>query len=124
MSGFGGSERKPMVLQQRKPPDRHRKGVPLIPLDSGLFAILDPDDIERLGHYRWKALKSKACIYAVRRETVRGKRQTIRMHREVMHCPDNCVVHHINKNTLDNRKINLLVVTPDQHKMLRIAKVK
>ena len=37
------------------------------------------------------------------------------MHREIMNCPPGYEVHHLNHNTLDNRKSNLKIVTRDQH---------
>ena len=40
------------------------------------------------------------------------------MHRQITHCPNDKVVHHINHDGLDNRKANLLNMTTDQHKKI------
>jgi hypothetical protein len=37
------------------------------------------------------------------------------MHRQITHCPTGSIVHHVNGNTLDNRRENLLVMKKDLH---------
>jgi hypothetical protein len=44
-----------------------------------------------------------------------GKRKTKHMHRLVMNAPSGLMVDHKNHNTLDNRKINLRIVTSGQN---------
>lgn len=89
--------------------------LPLIPLGRGLFAIVDLADYAWLKRYRWFAKRSKSSWYAVRRIRRFGKDRLIRMHREIMQCPTDFEVHHINANSLDNRRRNLLVCTHDEH---------
>jgi hypothetical protein len=89
-----------------------------IPLTRGKYAIVDPDDYERLSRYRWSASKSGKNWYALRREwSKRGKRneRCIYMHREVIEVGKGKVVDHINRKSLDNRKSNLRAATAAQN---------
>jgi len=38
------------------------------------------------------------------------------MHRLIVRCPATCKVHHINHDTLDNRRQNLMIVTEYEHR--------
>lgn len=78
-----------------------------IPLGDGLMAIVDPDLYDELSKYHWFAKRSFHRIYAVRTTHINGKKVFIRMHRVVANTPDDLVCHHINKNSLDNRRANL-----------------
>jgi hypothetical protein len=40
------------------------------------------------------------------------------MHREIMQCPEGMEVHHIDGNSLDNRRSKLVCVTPEEHKRI------
>ena len=44
-----------------------------------------------------------------------NKKHRILIHRAIMNAPKNLVVDHINRNTLDNRKSNLRLVTPAEN---------
>ncbi len=94
--------------------------IPLhnIALTAGKFAIVDPEDFPDLSKYYWIATRSRKHAYAARRVMHNGKASYIHMHRQIMQTPEDQVCHHINKNPLDNRKANLLNLTPDQHKEL------
>jgi len=89
-----------------------------IPLGEFQFALVDPDDFERLRKYRWFAKKSKYNWYAVRRVRRNGRDRLIRMHREITNCPAGLQVHHRNGDGLDNRKCNLLVCRPGVHRQI------
>lgn len=99
-----------------KTPSQPKNDLPIIDLGNGLKAILDQEDYNRLYLFHWVAKKSRGCYYACRRERTGKKTRWIRMHREVTNCPKTHVVHHRNYNSLDNRKANLLVLTPMDHK--------
>ena len=88
----------------------------VIELGSGYAAIVDSDDFEELSKYRWFAKKSANCIYAVRRVVAGGKAHLIRMHRVIAKTPAGFETHHKNRNSLDNRKINLDNASPENHK--------
>jgi len=84
-----------------------------IPLTQGQYAIVDPDDFERLNKHKWHAFKSKNTFYAERAVRVGKVRKqvVIKMHREILKVPDGLLVDHINHNGLDNRKANLRPAT-------------
>lgn len=92
--------------------------LPVVDLGHGHSAILDPADYHRLKRHRWFAKKSRHAVYAVRRQRRGGRETLIRMHREITAAPPDKDVHHINHNTLDNRRHNLHVCTPAEHRRL------
>jgi len=80
------------------------------------ITIINKDDLEKA-----KSIKGRWCArldkknnspYVVHMGPLReGKRETFRLHRLIMNCPEGMVVDHINHDTLDNTKENLRVVT-------------
>ena len=92
-----------------------------IPLTQGKYALVDPEDFERLNKYKWHAIKSKNTFYASR--TIRlgkNKLKNIKMHREILDPPDHLYVDHINHHGFDNRKANLRTATHRQNSYNRI----
>ena len=94
-----------------------------VPLGKGFFAIVDPEDLTWLVNYRWFVRKSHKIWYAMRKYRINGKEHITRMHRQIMACPDDMQVHHINGQTLDNRKENLSIIEPRLHAALRITRL-
>jgi len=96
-----------------------RYGYPFrrIPLTQGKYAIVDPEDYERLSKHKWHANKGGATFYAARwAPRKRGKNLTlIYMHRQVLNNPDSDFIDHINHNGRDNRKANLRPATRAQN---------
>lgn len=90
-----------------------------IPLGYGLYALVDNDDYIDLSFFKWHSKKANGGKYACRIESkwFNNNRftKTIYMHRVVVDAPHDLQVHHINGNTLDNRKRNLELVTPAMH---------
>jgi hypothetical protein len=77
-------------------------------------AIIDDEDYERVSRYRWRAFVSKANPnnpYCQNRST--GK--TVYLHRFIIGAKTGQVVDHINRNSLDCRKVNLRICTPAQN---------
>lgn len=73
---------------------------------------IDKEDLEKVSTLKWHLSDTG---YAVWRGIKDGKKQTIRMHRLIMNAPKGLVVDHINHNTLDNRKVNLRIVTQSEN---------
>lgn len=75
-----------------------------IPLSRGKFAIVSHEDFERLSQFSWHASPtSTGRHYAARSDG----RTTIYMHREVLGAQRGQEVDHINRDGLDNRRLNL-----------------
>jgi hypothetical protein len=89
-----------------------------IPLTKGQVALVDADDFVRISQHSWRAEWSytNKTFYAVRRETVEGKRVRIPMAAEVLRIGLPLVGDHITHITLDNRKSNLRVATDAQNR--------
>ena len=81
-----------------------------IPLTQGKFALVDNSDYEELNKYKWYAMQ-KRKLYAVRNITENQIQKHCWMAREIMKCPDDFQVDHINGDTLDNRRCNLRTCT-------------
>jgi hypothetical protein len=78
--------------------------------DTGLRAVVDLDDYERLSKYEWFTYRvSKDHVYAAT-----GSSKNL-MHRMIMNEPENMFIDHKNHETLDNRKSNLRIVTNTQN---------
>jgi len=90
----------------------------IIPLTHGMFAIVDIEDYDELNKYSWQARKSYSRYYAQRKSVHYGHEVWIRMHRQIMNTPWGYIVHHKNRRTLDNRKVNLENMTLRNHKLL------
>jgi hypothetical protein len=86
-----------------------------IELTQGKRAIVDDEDFEWLNKHSWHTFpdnnKSRDVYYAIRTVMKDNKKKTLRMHRVIINAPKNKVVDHINGDGLDNRKINLRIVT-------------
>jgi hypothetical protein len=82
-----------------------------IPLDKGLFSIIDESDYEKISKYKYRAARSKGRWYALRDE---GKK-TIYMHQDILGKKEGFEPDHKNGNGLDNRRSNLRFVTHQQN---------
>ena len=90
----------------------------IIPLQNGIVALIDPELFEQLNIFHWYAKQSFCCWYAVRSSKYQGRRILIRMHRQIAETPWDLVCHHINGNSLDNRRKNLQNMTEFFHQKL------
>ncbi|MFA5292575.1 MAG: AP2 domain-containing protein [Phycisphaerae bacterium] len=84
-----------------------------IKLTQNKYAIVDPEDFEKVNLIKWYAKEDKYNCYA---EHKSGKK-TISMHRMIMRPEGNLVVHHKNHKGLDNRKANLMAVTKAENNL-------
>jgi hypothetical protein len=114
---------------------RLRYGYPFrrIMLGKGYYAIVDPEDYDRLIEYKWYKVNCDGIFYASNIEKINGRMVNRKMHRLVLQkqlreaqkgTRVKLVVDHINHNGLDNRKANLRIVTPRQNSWNRRYKNK
>jgi hypothetical protein len=82
----------------------------LIYLNTFETVKVDDADYAWLSRWRWQAKQSAYSIYACRSYYRQGKRGTIRMHREIMNCPEGKEVDHIDGDTFNNQRSNLQIV--------------
>lgn len=78
------------------------------------WAVVDADVIDELSEYRWTLMRDYPGRYT---GTGRQNRSTLYLHRWLMGLApgDERVVDHINRDTLDNRRANLRIVTRGQN---------
>jgi len=92
--------------------------VRIIELTNDKVCIVDADLYDGLMRYKWRAVKSHRCWYA---KTTVGKgadQCDISMHRLIAQTPRGLQCHHRNRNSLDNRRANLLNMTRRNHESL------
>lgn len=81
----------------------------LLPLSRGLYAVVDDDDFEKFGKFKW---------YANHRGYARrniGNRKSVFLHNEIMGAAPGVEVDHKNLNRQDCRKENLRFGTHSQN---------
>jgi hypothetical protein len=85
-----------------------------IKLTKCQFAIVDENDYDALCFYKWRA-----CFNPTSGRYYAKSSNDVYMHRLIMQCPDNMQIDHVNRNTLDNRRENLRIVTSSQNNINR-----
>lgn len=90
----------------------------IIQLTQDKFAIVDSDYVHVLRKFAWRAVQHKRSWYAKCTITHYKKQVDISMHRFVARTTFGEVCHHINGNSLDNRRENLVNMTKDGHNLL------
>lgn len=76
------------------------------------YTLLDDEDYPNFQEYKYYC---DGRGYARRGIKTDGIKSTRALHREIIDCPDNMMVDHINHDTLDNRRCNLRIVTTNQN---------
>jgi len=109
---------KIMVLKKLKDPPEPGADYAFIKLTHGRRAIVDAELYPSLSTYHWQARKSYCRWYAMRKVVRDGREFWVRMHRQIMNTPRDQITHHVNRNTMDNRRENLENMTQRDHHFL------
>jgi len=88
--------RPPLV--RTKPPEPPDGTICYVPLTQGYYAMVDPEDFERVSRYKWCLSRTGNQFYAYRKH----RRKSLRMHQFLMDPPKGMVVDHIDGNGLNN----------------------
>lgn len=84
-----------------------------VKLATGEVAVVDDEDIAVVACYQWRLHPGG---YATAKRRVGQKWETLLMHRVVMNAPADMEVYHLHGNKLDNRKSELALITPLEHR--------
>ncbi len=88
-------------------------------LSNGRIAIIDAEDLAKVIRWRWHARYCKPLYYAARTTSTYPnhvrKVVSIYLHSFLKNPPKGMQVHHVNGDTLDDRKRNLEIVTPAEN---------
>jgi len=85
---------------------------------EGSICLVDAEDFERVSCHRWRLHPQG---YAFRKTCRKGKTVTILMHRFIMSAPDGMEVDHVHGLKLDNRKSQLALITPRDHRLKHVG---
>ena len=83
---------------------------------GGHKVLIDIDLRVFLSKFNWYLKKSAHSVYVWTRRIHNGKYHHVSMHRLILQAPPGLKVHHINHNTLDNRRENLSLITEREHR--------
>lgn len=98
---------RPHIEQPADPTIRH------IPLTQGQVAIVDAADYEWLMQWKWAARRDGRTFYALRHSDD-NHRVIIKMHAQILPPKPGFQADHINRNGIDNRRVNLRYATFSQ----------
>ena len=82
---------------------------------QGITFFIDDEDYSRVSKHIWHIVDCKYNHYVRRTIRVGKKFKRQYLHRFIMGEPEGLQVNHKNKDTLDNRRCNLEVVTRQQN---------
>jgi len=89
-----------------------------IELNHGFVTIVDTEDLPRIKNYKWRAVKSSRLWYVKTTVGSPSHRVDLSLHRMIAKTPRFQVCHHNNRNSMDNRKVNLSNMDKLFHSML------
>ncbi len=78
-----------------------------------LLVLFDDGDLRLISPFVWYPTFQGNQIYILAKPQFLS--ETILMHRWLVDAPPDMLVHHINHDTLDNRKENLAILTASDH---------
>lgn len=94
--------------------------IPLLARDGSVvgFTLVDAADADWGRQWTWRLQPGRRTSYAIRGETIDGIYVKVRLHREIMGLPRrgaaDIEVDHRNHCGTDNRRCNLIIVTPSE----------
>jgi len=87
-----------------------------IRLSQGMCALVDDADYDGIVKWKWFAARRGRRVYAARNILLpSGCRTVVYMHREILRPPPGMDTDHINRDPLDNRRVNLRACTRSQN---------
>jgi hypothetical protein len=89
-----------------------------IKLTQGEVALVDDEDYEYLSQFKWNLFKTKNTkyvFYARGKNLINGKWHNVFMHRLILKPKQDQYIDHIDKNGLNNQKLNLRICTKAQN---------
>lgn len=89
-----------------------------IPLDKGFVTWVDPLDWLSFRKWNWKAKKGRGGYYAFAKVGTSHGVRNVYLHRLIMNTPRGLQVHHKNRFTLDNRRVNLENLSVSDHEAI------
>lgn len=89
-----------------------------IKLDDDHVAIIDAADAALVAGFVWKAYRRHRSWYAGCRIRKGSQTRIVWLHRLIAGTPFTKICHHRNRNTLDERRANLLNMTHHDHDFL------
>jgi len=101
----------------KRTPGPYETDTARIYLTSSVFCLVSSCDYEWLSRYKWRLDNTGYNLYAYRRYTVKSRTHTIKMHREIMNCPDDMETHHTDLNGLNNCRSNLVNLSQVDHRL-------
>ncbi len=81
-------------------------------LSNGGVVLVDDDDYDQLSQRKWRRSNNG---YAYREVSIKGKRVSIYLHKEIMPTDRGWQVDHIDRDRMNCRKSNLRYCTPSQN---------
>jgi hypothetical protein len=91
-----------------------RDGSRFIELTDGTLTVLDPEDFSRAEHLKWRRHPCGYAMSDVRQPD--GSYSSVLLHRFILGAPKGFDVHHRDGDKLNNRRSNLEIKSPGEHR--------
>jgi hypothetical protein len=115
------NSKNPFVQRQDQPPQLVVEGgcsistTAIIQIAPDKFALVDASKVAALAKFKWRAVQHRRSWYARASILRNGVKVSLSMHRFVARTPFGMQCHHLNENSLDNRRSNLANWTKKYH---------